>query len=264
MAAASPVQDSAVQDSATALAATSPVPDLAVSLRAVSEAPPWRSILATSQAPPLWSAGTGRQSGLEFIFTTEGIIGWVTTTLAPATAMIPASTTLISANLTRTAVRNSLPRGHRGWAGSSGKSSDPNSLACRIPRLTPGHLVWRCPSSRSRQTHVARSVKSTWAPGRDFPARCPESAALIRVLLGPHPWLKRAPRPVARPRSSASRRLRRGLLSPTHHRLRLVAFPMRTAQLMRGQGRRSPGFRSRSLSAHARVFDHAGPDMRSR
>ena len=55
--------------------------------------------------------------------------------------MIPASTTLISANLTRTAVRNSLPRGHRGWAGSSGKSRTqlaglPNSsLDTRSPRL---------------------------------------------------------------------------------------------------------------------------------
>jgi len=29
------------------------------------------------------------------------------------------------------------------------------------------------------------------AVGRAFPARCPERAALIRVLLGPRPWLHR-------------------------------------------------------------------------
>ncbi len=46
-------------------------------------------------------------------------------------------------------------------------------------------------------------------------------------------------------------------------RLRLVAFPMRTAQLTRGQGRGLP-VPGQEASAHARVCDLAGPAVRSR
>ena len=48
------------------------------------------------------------------------------------------------------------------------------------------------------------------------------------------------------------------LLVPVHHRLRLVAFAVRTAELTRGQGRGLP-VSVRGAYAHARVFDHAEP-----
>ena len=72
--------------------------------------------------------------------------------------------------------------------------------------------------------HAVQSV------GRALPARCPGRAVLFRVLLGPRPWLHelldQSPG-LVRPLHSYYGGVR--LLAPVHHRLRLVAFPMRTA-----------------------------------
>src|SRR4030095_2097196 len=66
--------------------------------------------------------------------------------------------------------------------------------------------------------------------GHAFPVLCPVRALLPRVPLGPRPWLHRL-------RSVRTRFVRRlpsyydgvRLLTVVHHRLRLLAFPMRTS-----------------------------------
>ena len=65
--------------------------------------------------------------------------------------------------------------------------------------------------------------------GHTSPALCPVCALLARVPLGPRPWLhrlrRRSPRIVRRLHSYYGG-VR--LLTVVHHRLRLLAFPMRT------------------------------------
>src|SRR5258708_10430704 len=81
--------------------------------------------------------------------------------------------------------------------------------------------------------------------GHASPALSPVRALLIRVPLGPRPWLhqlrRRSPGFVRRLRSYyAGVRL----LIPVHHRLRLLAFPMRTGAAEAARpGMRSPRFR---------------------
>src|ERR1700680_2187255 len=90
--------------------------------------------------------------------------------------------------------------------------------------------------------------------GHTFPAQSPVCALLVRVPLGPRPWLHRL-------RSGRTRLVRRlpsyyggvRLLTVVHHRLRLLAFPMRAsaAPTMRRRWStvRSPGSRATSMRA---------------
>ena len=86
--------------------------------------------------------------------------------------------------------------------------------------------------------------------GHACPVLCPARALLVRVPLGPRPWLHR----LRRRSPGFVRRLRtllwRGLTSRiVHHRLRLLAFPMRTGSRAGGLWpiARSPGSRARSV-----------------
>src|SRR6266849_23718 len=70
--------------------------------------------------------------------------------------------------------------------------------------------------------------------GHTCPAQCPARAVLARIPLGLGPWLHQL-------RSGLLRFVRRlhsyyglvRLLTPVHHRLRLLAFPMRTVGVSR-------------------------------
>src|SRR5215510_6242726 len=84
-----------------------------------------------------------------------------------------------------------------------------------------------------------------------LPSLCPVRALLARVPLGPRPWLHRL-------RSVRTRFVRRlpsyhggvRLLTAVHHRLRLLAFPMRTSAARATwlwSTVRSPGSRARSV-----------------
>ena len=81
--------------------------------------------------------------------------------------------------------------------------------------------------------------------GHASPALCPVRALLVRVPLGPRPWLHRLRRRLP----GFVRRLHSyyagvRLLLPVHHRLRLLAFPMRTGAADAARpGKRSPRFR---------------------
>src|SRR5262245_5155876 len=87
--------------------------------------------------------------------------------------------------------------------------------------------------------------------GHTDPAQSPVCALPARVPLGPRPWLHRL-------RSGRTRLVRRlhsyyggvRLLTLVHHRLRLLAFPMRTRQTLHfgcWPTVRSPGSRARSV-----------------
>jgi hypothetical protein len=88
-----------------------------------------------------------------------------------------------------------------------------------------------------------------------FPALCPARVPLVRIPLGPHPWLH----PLRRRHASFVRGLPSDygevrLLPAVHHRCAAFAFPMRpTAQRQRadrmGAAERPPGFRTKSVSA---------------
>src|ERR1700692_3654363 len=91
------------------------------------------------------------------------------------------------------------------------------------------------------------------------PALRPVRALLIRVPLGPRPWLHRL-----RHRSPGFvRRLRRyyagvRLLWIVHQRLRLLTFPLRTIRPNRAYGRsRDLPVPAPGASVHSRVSDHA-------
>src|SRR6202795_3187462 len=98
--------------------------------------------------------------------------------------------------------------------------------------------------------------------GHTSPALCPVCALLACVPLGPRPWLRRLRRWVP----GIARRLHgyyRGVRLPpvVHHRLRLLAFPMRTraARVTSAAGRPwDLPVPLQEASAHARVCDHAG------
>src|SRR6185436_12546988 len=81
--------------------------------------------------------------------------------------------------------------------------------------------------------------------GHAFPILCPVRALLARIPLGPRPWLHR----LRRVRTRFVRRLHSyydgvRLLVSVHHRLRLLAFPMRTDVLSTLRpDTRSPSFR---------------------
>ncbi len=104
--------------------------------------------------------------------------------------------------------------------------------------------------------------------GHTSPTLCPVCALLACVPLGPRPWLHRLRRRLP----GIVRRLHGyygGVRLPTvvHHRLRLLAFPMRA----RAEPATSAAGRPWDLpvpvqeaSAHARVCDHAGSSRRSR
>src|SRR6476661_8708456 len=87
--------------------------------------------------------------------------------------------------------------------------------------------------------------------GHAFPVLCPVRALLARVPLGPRPWLRR----LRGARTRFVRRLRSyyggvRLLTVVHHRLRLLAYPMRTSAARATwlwSTVRSPGSRSRSV-----------------
>ena len=101
--------------------------------------------------------------------------------------------------------------------------------------------------------------------GHASPALRPVRALLIRVPLGPGPWLRRF-----RHRSPGFVRRLRGyyagvrLLWVVHQRLRLLTFPLRTIRLLLAYGRsRDLPVPAQGASVHARVSDHAGSDGRS-
>jgi hypothetical protein len=103
--------------------------------------------------------------------------------------------------------------------------------------------------------------------GHTSPSLCPVCALLACVPLGPRPWLHRLRRRLP----GFVRRLHGyygGVRLPTvvHHRLRLLAFPMRTkaAHVMSVAGRPwDLPVPVQEASAHARVCDHAGSSGRS-
>ena len=128
--------------------------------------------------------------------------------------------------------------------------------------------------------YVARAVLSWFPPPRDGfmatansflftitePILRPVRALLIRVPLGPRPWLHRL-----RHRSPGFvRRLRHyyagvRLLWIVHRRLRLFTFPPRTTRPDRAYGRsRDLPVPAQGASIHARVLDHARLAGRSR
>ena len=85
--------------------------------------------------------------------------------------------------------------------------------------------------------------------GHAYPALCPVRALLVRIPLGLRPWLHRF-------RGRSLRLVHRlpsyyggvRLLTRVHHRLRLLAFPMRTDVHMYKRSRvRPPGSRTRSV-----------------
>jgi hypothetical protein len=103
--------------------------------------------------------------------------------------------------------------------------------------------------------------------GHTSPALCPVCALLACVSLGPRPWLHRLRRRLP----GIVRRLHGyygGVRLPTvvHHRLRLLAFPMRTraacVTCTAGRPWDLP-VPVQEASAHARVCDHAGSSRRS-
>src|SRR5258705_11224691 len=104
--------------------------------------------------------------------------------------------------------------------------------------------------------------------GHTSPTLCPVCALLACVPLGPRPWLHR----LRRRFPGIVRRLHSyygGVRLPTvvHHRLRLLAFPMRTgtARVTSAAGRPwDLPVPVQEASAHARVCDHAGSSGRSR
>src|SRR3981189_690410 len=103
--------------------------------------------------------------------------------------------------------------------------------------------------------------------GHTSPTLCPVCALLACVPLGPRPWLHRLRRRLP----GIVRRLHGyygGVRLPTvvHHRLRLLAFPMRTraARVTSAAGRPwDLPVPVQEASAHARVCDHAGSCRRS-
>src|SRR5512144_1873618 len=104
--------------------------------------------------------------------------------------------------------------------------------------------------------------------GHTSPTLCPVCALLACFPLGPRPWLHRLRRRLP----GIVRRLPgyyRGVILPAvvHHRLRLLAFPMRTraATISSAAGRPwDLPVPVQEASAHARVCDHAGSSGRSR
>src|SRR5712671_4944042 len=103
--------------------------------------------------------------------------------------------------------------------------------------------------------------------GHTSPTLCPVCALLACVPLGPRPWLHRLRRRLP----GIVRRLHGyygGVRLPTvvHHRLRLLAFPMRTraAHVVSAAGRPwDLPVPVQEASARARVCDHAGSSGRS-
>src|SRR6266446_6537672 len=103
--------------------------------------------------------------------------------------------------------------------------------------------------------------------GHTSPTLCPVCALLACIPLGPRPWLHR----LRRRFPGIVRRLHGyygGVRLPTvvHHRLRLLAFPMRTraARVTSAAGRPwDLPVPVQEASAHARVCDHAGSSRRS-
>ncbi len=96
--------------------------------------------------------------------------------------------------------------------------------------------------------------------GHPSPALCPVRVLLVRVPLGPQPWLHQ----LRHRYPGFVRRLRRyyarvRLLWIVHQRLRLLTFPPRTIRPNRtyGQSRDLP-VPAQGASVHARVSDHAG------
>ena len=81
----------------------------------------------------------------------------------------------------------------------------------------------------------------------------------------PPPLAPPAPQRIAPPCSSASQLLWRSRLPMSvHHRLRLLAFPMRASRQRAGGRTWGLPVPAQRASAHARVSDHAGPSGRSR
>ena len=131
----------------------------------------------------------------------------------------------------------------------------PDSGIRLLPRVSDGKALSCLPYASERLGHTG-------------PALCPVCALLACIPLGPRPWLHRLRRRLP----GIVRRLRGyygGVRLPTavHHRLRLLAFPMRTsaARITSAAGRPwDLPVPVQEASAHARVCDHAGSSGRSR
>ena len=102
--------------------------------------------------------------------------------------------------------------------------------------------------------------------GHALPVLRPERALLVRVPLGPRPSLHRLRRRIAPALFVGFIATMAGsdFSRSVHHRLRLLAFPMRTGGRERPARPGDLPVPVRGASAHARVFDHAGSDGRSR
>src|SRR6266480_6640868 len=103
------------------------------------------------------------------------------------------------------------------------------------------------------------AIRRLW---HTHPALSPARALLARIPLGPRPWLHRL-------RRGSPRVVRRlpsyygvvRLPVPVHHRLRLLAFPMRAVSVNRWRSDAgSPRFR-RDPSARDVLFDPGGTTM---
>jgi hypothetical protein len=102
----------------------------------------------------------------------------------------------------------------------------------------------------------------TFPPQGGEGKRGPVHAVLARVPLGPCPWLHGLRRQLpgtVRPLHSYYGRIR--LLPVVHHRLRLIAFPMRAGTAIAAGQRRDLPVPVQGASVHARVSDHAEPTL---
>src|SRR5258707_15387494 len=119
----------------------------------------------------------------------------------------------------------------------------PAQIPAGVIHAPGSHLGWLTTNPTSSFAYTIKPL------GHAFPARCPARVLLSRVPLGPLPWLHRL-----RPQSPRFvRRLQRyydevSLLLPVLHRLRLLAFPIRTApKQLKRSSKRSPGSRAKSV-----------------
>ena len=106
---------------------------------------------------------------------------------------------------------------------------------------------------------ACRTRSNAW--GHASPALCPVRALLVRVSLGPQPWLHQLRRRLP----GFVRRLHRyyagvRLLWIVHQRLQLLAFPLRTifGHTVRVWPIQISPVPEQRASVHARVSDHAG------
>ena len=119
----------------------------------------------------------------------------------------------------------------------------PAQIPAGVIHAPGSHLGWLTTKPTSSFAYTVEPL------GHVYPAQCPARVLLSHVPLGPLPWIHQL-------RPQLPRFVRRlqcyyeevRLLLPVLHRLRLLAFPMRTAlKQLKRPSRRSPGSRAKSV-----------------